>query len=88
MRHDATRHRVAAGDKMLAARATDAHRVLVLVLVREDDVLAALGESSVDVVVGNVAGPSFGAMLCVLRRVSSGTIGRLLVTPHMRTLTE
>lgn len=59
------------------------------VIDRSDDVVACLGEHSVDVVVDNVAGPAFGAMLNVLRRggryVSSGAIGGPLVTLDMRT---
>ena len=59
------------------------------VIDRNDDVVARLGEHSVDVVVDNVAGPAFGAMLNVLKRggryVSSGAIGGPLVTLDMRT---
>lgn len=61
-----------------------------VVLAREDDVLEALGSQSVDVVVDNVAGPSFGAMLEVLRRggryVSSGAIAGPIVELDMRTM--
>lgn len=60
------------------------------VLAREDDVLEALGSSGVDVVVDNVAGPSFGTMLEVLRRggryVSSGAIAGPIVELDMRTM--
>ncbi len=56
---------------------------------RNEDIVAGLGENSVDVVVDNVAGPAFGGMLKVLRRggryVSSGAIGGPLVTLDMRT---
>jgi NADPH:quinone reductase-like Zn-dependent oxidoreductase len=56
---------------------------------REEDIVAGLGENSVDVVVDNVAGPAFGGMLKVLKRggryVSSGAIGGPLVTLDMRT---
>ncbi len=56
---------------------------------RDADVVAALGEASVDVVVDNVAGPAFGNMLNALKRggryVSSGAIGGALVTLDMRT---
>jgi len=59
------------------------------VIDRDDDVVAALGESSVDVVIDNVAGPAFGNMLKALKRggryVSSGAIGGPLVTLDMRT---
>lgn len=60
------------------------------VLAREDDVLEALGPQGVDVVVDNVAGPSFGTMLKVLRRggryVSSGAIAGPIVELDMRTM--
>ena len=60
------------------------------VLAREDDLLEALGSSGVDVVVDNVAGPSFGTMLEVLRRggryVSSGAIAGPIVELDMRTM--
>ena len=59
------------------------------VIDRNDDVVACLGEHSVDVVVDNVAGPAFGGMLNVLKRggryTSSGAIGGPLVTLDMRT---
>jgi NADPH:quinone reductase-like Zn-dependent oxidoreductase len=59
------------------------------VIDRDDDVVATVGENSVDVVVDNVAGPAFGGMLRVLKRggryVSSGAIGGPLVTFDMRT---
>ncbi|MEO7940306.1 MAG: alcohol dehydrogenase family protein [Burkholderiaceae bacterium] len=55
---------------------------------RNDDIVAALGQESVDLVVDNVAGPGFGDMLAVLRRagryVSSGAIAGPLVTLDMR----
>jgi NADPH:quinone reductase-like Zn-dependent oxidoreductase len=58
------------------------------VIARGDDIVACIGEKSVDVVVDNVAGPSFGGMLKVLRRggkyASSGAIGGPLVTLDMR----
>lgn len=60
------------------------------VLAREDDVRGALGSEAVDVVVDNVAGASFGAMLEVLRRggryVSSGAIAGPKVELDMRTM--
>lgn len=59
-----------------------------LVLNRSVDVCAALGEQSVDVVVDNVAGAGFPAMLKVLRRggrlVSSGAIAGPVVALDMR----
>jgi NADPH:quinone reductase-like Zn-dependent oxidoreductase len=58
------------------------------IVARGDDLIAALGESSIDLVVDNVAGEGFGAMLKVLKRggrfVSSGAIGGPLVTLDMR----
>lgn len=58
------------------------------VLDRGADLVAALGSGAVDVVVDNVAGPGFGAMLQVLRRggkyVSSGAIGGPVVELDMR----
>lgn len=60
------------------------------VLCREDDPLAALGGESVDVVIDNVAGPAFGAMLAVLRRggryVTSGAIAGPVVDLDLRVL--
>lgn len=69
-------------------------RVLALgadrILERDADVLASLGRQAVDLVVDNVAGPGFGAMLSVLRRggryVSSGAIAGPVVTLDMRRL--
>jgi len=56
---------------------------------RDDDIVAALGEQSVDVVVDNVSGPAFGGLLDVLRGggryVSSGAIAGPLVTLDKRT---
>ncbi|MBA3056714.1 MAG: alcohol dehydrogenase family protein [Gammaproteobacteria bacterium] len=61
-----------------------------LVLAREDDWVASLGENTVDLVVDNVAGPAFGTLLKLLkpggRYVSSGAIAGPLVTLDMRTL--
>ena len=58
------------------------------VISRDEDVVEVLGEKSVDVVVDNVAGPSFGKMLKVLKRggrfVSSGAIAGPLVELDMR----
>ena len=59
-----------------------------VVLERNDDLLEALGEKSVDVVVDNVAGEDFPKMLKVLARggrlVSSGAIAGPIVTLDMR----
>ncbi len=56
---------------------------------RDEDIVARLGENSVDVVVDNVAGPAFGGRLKALKRggryVSSGAIGGPIVTLDMRT---
>jgi NADPH:quinone reductase-like Zn-dependent oxidoreductase len=58
------------------------------VIDRNADPVAALGKDSVDVVVDNVAGAGFGAMLDVLRRggtyVSSGAISGPVVALDMR----
>ncbi len=60
------------------------------ILERGADPAGVLGAGSVDVVVDNVAGPAFGAMLQVLRRggayVTSGAIGGPLVELDMRVL--
>ena len=75
------------------AGASKADQVLAIgadrVIDRHDDMVAILGEESVDLVVDNVAGPHFDSMLKVLRRggryTSSGAIGGPLVTLDMRT---
>jgi NADPH:quinone reductase-like Zn-dependent oxidoreductase len=76
---------IAGKAKMEQVRAIGADRVVD----RDEDIVAGLGETSVDVVVDNVAGPAFGGMLKVLKRggryVSSGAIGGPLVTLDMRT---
>ena len=58
------------------------------VLDRNDDLLTVLGESSIDLVVDNVAGAHFSVMPKLLRRggryVSSGAIGGPIVTFDMR----
>ena len=55
---------------------------------RNGDLLAQLGENSVDIVVDNVAGPTFPLMLKILRRggrfVSSGAIAGPVVSLDMR----
>jgi NADPH:quinone reductase-like Zn-dependent oxidoreductase len=59
------------------------------VIERGTDLAAVLGGKSVDVVIDNVAGSGFGALLTVLNRggryVSSGAIAGPLVTLDMRT---
>ena len=76
---------IAGRAKIDQVRAIGADRVIE----RDADPLAVLGKDGVDVVVDNVAGPTFGAMLDVLRRggnyVSSGAIGGPLVQLDMRT---
>jgi NADPH:quinone reductase-like Zn-dependent oxidoreductase len=75
---------IAGKEKMALVRSIGADRVIA----RGDDIVAALGEKSVDVVIDNVAGPAFGGMLKVLKRgrryVSSGAIAGPLVTLDMR----
>ena len=59
-------------------------------IARDADIVACLGEKSVDVVVDNVAGPGFRGMLKVLKRggrfVSSGAIAGPMVALDMRDL--
>jgi NADPH:quinone reductase-like Zn-dependent oxidoreductase len=77
---------IAGKEKLASVQSIGADRVIA----RGDDIVACLGEDSVDVVVDNVAGPALGEMLKVLRRggryVSSGAIGGPLVTLDMRSL--
>ncbi len=58
------------------------------VVTRDDDLVAVLGAESIDVVVDNVAGPGFPAMLRVLRRggryVTSGAIAGPIVALDLR----
>jgi len=76
---------IAQASKADAVRALGAERVID----RDADAVALLGEESVDLVVDNVAGPRFGAMLKLLRRggryASSGAIGGPIVSLDMRT---
>jgi len=76
---------IAGKSKMAQVRAIGADRVIE----RDADLVRLLGEASVDLVVDNVAGPAFAAMLKLLKRggryVSSGAIGGPLVTLDMRT---
>ncbi len=84
-RRGATVTAIAAKKKMEQVLSIGADRVID----RDDDVVASLGENSVDVVIDNVAGPAFGGLLKVLKRggryASSGAIGGPLVTFDMRT---
>ena len=58
------------------------------IIERNSDLIAELGESSVDVVIDNVAGPGFEPLLKLLRRggryASSGAIAGPMVTMDMR----
>ena len=60
------------------------------VLARDDDWVARLGVESIDIVVDNVGGASFGVMLALLRRggryVSSGAIAGPVVELDMRVM--
>jgi NADPH:quinone reductase-like Zn-dependent oxidoreductase len=84
-RRGATVTAIAGKAKQDQVRSIGADRVID----RNDDVVAALGEGAVDVIVDNVAGHAFGNMLKVLKRggryVSSGAIGGPVVTLDMRT---
>jgi len=84
-RRGATVSAIAGKAKMAQVRSIGADRVIA----RGEDVVASIGENTVDVVVDNVAGAAFGALLKVLKRggryVSSGAIGGPLVTLDMRT---
>jgi NADPH:quinone reductase-like Zn-dependent oxidoreductase len=84
-RRGATVTAIAGKAKMDRVRAIGADQVIA----RDDDVVAAVGEEAVDVVVDNVAGPAFGGMLEALKRggcyASSGAIAGPLVTLDMRT---
>lgn len=75
---------IAGEAKLDKVRAIGADKVIA----RDMDIVECLGEKSVDVVVDNVAGPGFGAMLKVMktggRFVSSGAIAGPLVTLDMR----
>ncbi len=84
-RRGATVTAIAGKAKMEQVLALGAHRVID----RDDDVVDALGENAVDVVIDNVAGPAFGGLLKALKRggsyASSGAIGGPMVTLDMRT---
>jgi NADPH:quinone reductase-like Zn-dependent oxidoreductase len=83
-RRGATVYAIAGKSKMDAVRDLGADRVIE----RSDDIIAALGEKSIDVVVDNVAGPNFGNLLKVMKRggryASSGAIGGPMVEMDMR----
>ncbi|PKM65408.1 MAG: alcohol dehydrogenase [Firmicutes bacterium HGW-Firmicutes-2] len=59
-----------------------------LVVRRDENILSKLGEKSFDIIIDNVAGPSYGDMIKLLKRngryVSSGAIGGPIVTFDMR----
>ncbi len=75
---------IAGKNKMVQVRSIGADRIIA----RGDDIVAALGEETVDVVVDNVAGPTFGDMMKVMKRggryTSSGAIAGPLVFLDMR----
>ena len=75
---------IAGEAKMSQVQAIGADQVVA----RDADFISTLGEETVDVVVDNVAGPSFGGMLKVLKRggryASSGAIAGPLVNLDMR----
>lgn len=83
-RRGATVIAIAGREKMAQVRAIGADQVIA----RDDDAVAVLGENAADVVIDNVAGASFPAMLKLLRRggryASSGAIAGPLVTLDMR----
>jgi NADPH:quinone reductase-like Zn-dependent oxidoreductase len=77
---------ITAAAKVEQVRAIGADRVID----RHDDVVAALGEESIDLVVDNVAGPQVESLLKVLRRggryTSSGAIGGPIVSLDLRSV--
>jgi NADPH:quinone reductase-like Zn-dependent oxidoreductase len=83
-RRGATVTAIAGREKIEQVRTIGADQVIA----RDEDIVSALGEKSVHVVVDNVAGPAFGGMLKVLRRggryASSGAIGGPMVNLDMR----
>lgn len=84
-RRKATVIAIAGREKMEKVKSIGADQVIA----RHDDVVACLGENTVEVVIDNVAGPNFADMLKVLKRggryASSGAIAGPLVTLDMRT---
>jgi NADPH:quinone reductase-like Zn-dependent oxidoreductase len=85
-RRGATVTAITSSGKADRVRALGADRVLD----RSDDLVAALGEESVNVAIDNVGGEGFEAVLQTLHRggryATSGAIGGPLVTLDMRTL--
>jgi len=83
-RRGATVTAIAGKSKIEKVRSIGPDRVIE----RGSDIIASLGENSVDVVIDNVAGPAFGDLLKVLKRggryASSGAIGGPIVTLDMR----
>ena len=77
---------IAAHSKFTALRSLGADRLID----RDADIMASLGENSVNLVIDNVAGAAFPDLLRVLRRggryASSGAIAGPLVTLDLRTL--
>jgi NADPH:quinone reductase-like Zn-dependent oxidoreductase len=75
---------IAARDKIAAMMPVGCDQIIA----RDDDLIAVLGQERIDLVVDNVAGDGFGAMLKVLKRggryVSSGAIGGPMVRLDMR----
>jgi len=75
---------IAGRAKMAAVKALGADRVLG----RDDDIARCLAEDPADVVIDNVAGPGFGALLKSIKRggryVSSGAIAGPIVALDMR----
>ena len=84
-RRGATVTAIAGKAKMEKVQSLGSDRVIE----RDDDIVAILGDNSVDVVFDNVAGSAFDSLLKVLKRsglyVSSGAIAGPLVTLDMRT---
>lgn len=84
-RRGATVTAIAGKEKLEQVKSIGADRVIA----RGDDIVDFLGENSVEIVVDNVAGPTFDAMLKVLktggRYVSSGAIAGPIVTLDTRT---
>lgn len=81
------------GAKVIAVAGRAKHDALYalgveIALDRDTDLIAALGENAVDVVVDNVAGPGFPVMLKLLRRqgryASSGAIAGPIVSLDLR----
>ncbi|MBS0389139.1 MAG: alcohol dehydrogenase family protein [Proteobacteria bacterium] len=83
-RRGATVTAIAAPEKAAPLRALGADRVLA----RDADLVMNLGAECIDLIVDNVAGPAFPALLQLLKRggryVSAGAIGGPLVSLDMR----